>query len=92
MKKFAKWIVLVGILYLPLIYFLAAHTFATKLPGAASTVAMAPYACGLLLIAHLVKGNDHWRSGRGLVALPLAGLGYAGLAGIFAALVVLTGF
>ena len=92
MRTFNKWIVLVGILYLPLIYFLAAHTFATKMPNAAGTVAMAPYACGLLLIAYLVKGNGRWRSGRGLVALPLAGVGYAGLAVIFAALVVLTSF
>lgn len=92
MRTFKKWVVLVGLLYLPLIYFLGVHTFAIKVPNAAGTVALAPYAAGLLLIAYLVKGNARWRSGRGLVALPLAGLGYAGLAGIFAALVVLTGF
>ncbi|NRP23296.1 hypothetical protein LPJGGPFB_06566 [Ensifer adhaerens] len=92
MRTFKRWAVLVAVLYLPLIYFLAAHTFATKMPNAAGTVAMAPYACGLLLIAYLVKGQGRWRSGRGLVALPLAGIGYAALAAIFVALVVLTGF
>ena len=90
MKKPVRWMVLVAVLYLPLLYFVAAHTLAAKLPGAASVVALAPYAAGLLLIAYLVKGQGRWRSGRGLVALPLAGLGYAGLAGIFAALVVMT--
>lgn len=92
MKKPVKWIVLVAFLYLPLVYFIAAHTVATKVPNAASVIAMAPYACGLLLIAYLVKGQGRWRSGRGLVALPVAGIGYAGLAIIFAALAVLTGF
>lgn len=91
MNRLVKWIVLVAILYLPLIYFIAAHTFATRVPNAAGTVALAPYACGLLLIAYLLKGQGRWRSGRGLVALPLAGIGYLGLAAIFAALVVLTG-
>lgn len=89
MKKPVKWIVLVAVLYLPLLYFVAAHTLATKLPGAASVVALAPYAAGLLLIAYLAKGQCRWRSGRGLVALPLAGIGYAGLAAIFAALVIM---
>lgn len=90
MKNPVRWMVLVTVLYLPLLYFIAAHTLATKLPGAASVVALAPYAAGLLLIAYLVKGQGRWRSGRGLVALPLAGIGYAGLAGIVAALVVMT--
>ncbi|MDH2092440.1 hypothetical protein N5K21_27355 [Rhizobium pusense] len=90
MRFFKKWVVLVAVLYLPLVYFIAAHTFATKMPQAASVVALAPYAAGLLLIAYLVKGQGRWRSGRGLVALPLAGLGYAGLAAIFAALVAAT--
>lgn len=89
MKKPVKWIGLVAILYLPLIYFIAAHTFATKVPNAAGTVALAPYACGLLLIAYLVKGEGRWRSGRGLVTLPLAGIGYFGLAAIFAALIAM---
>lgn len=87
MNRLMKWIVLVAILYLPLIYFIAAHTFATKVPNAAGTVALAPYACGLLLIAYLVKGEGRWRFGRGLVAPALAGIGYVGLAAIFAALV-----
>lgn len=89
MKKLVKWIVLVAVLYLPMLYFIAAHTLATKLPGAASVVALAPYAAGLLLIAHLVKGQSRWRSGRGLVALPLAGIGYVGLAAIFSALIAM---
>lgn len=89
MEKPLKWICLVAVLYLPLLYFIAAHTVATKLPGAASVVALAPYAAGLLLIAYLVKGQGRWRSGRGLVALPLAGTGYAGLATIFVALVAM---
>ncbi len=89
MKKPMKWIALVAILYLPLIYFLVAYIFATKVPHAAAVVAMAPYACGLLLIAYLVKGHGGWRSGRGLVALPLAGIGYSGLAVIFAALITM---
>lgn len=89
MKKLVKWIVLVAVLYLPILYFIAAHTLATKLPGAASVVALAPYAVGLLLIAHLVKGQGRWRSGRGLVALPLAGFGYVGLAAIFSALIAM---
>ncbi|SEH27912.1 hypothetical protein [Rhizobium sp. NFR12] len=90
MKRLLKWIVLVAVLHLPLLYFIAAHTLATKLPSAASVVALAPYAAGGLLIAHLVKGQSRWRSGRGLVALPLAGIGYAGLATIFAALTAMT--
>ncbi len=89
MNRLVKWIVMVAILYLPLIYFIAAHTFATRVPNAAGTVALAPYACGLLLIAYLLKGQGRWRSGRGLVALPLAGIGYAGLSVIFAALVAM---
>ncbi len=92
MRTFIKWVSLVAVLYLPLAYFLAVYIFATKVPHAASVVALAPYAAGLLLIAYLVKGNGRWRSGRGLVALPLAGIGFAGLGAIFIALVVLTGF
>jgi Zn-dependent alcohol dehydrogenase len=90
MKKLLKWTVLVAVVYLPLFYFIAAHTLATKVPNAAGTVALAPYACGLLLIAYLVKGEGRWRSGRGLVALPLAGIGHVGLAAIFAALIAIT--
>ncbi len=92
MKKLAKWIALVALLYLPFVYFVASYVFATKVPNAAAIVAMAPYACGVLLIAYLLKGQRHWRSGRGLLAFPLAAIGYSGLAVIFAALVVLTGF
>jgi len=92
MRKLLRWIALVALLYLPLVYFVASYVFATKVPHAAAIVAMAPYACGFLLIAHLVKGQGHWRSGRGLVALPLAGIGYSSLAVIFAALVFLTNF
>ena len=88
---FKKWVVLVSLLYLPMIYFVAASVLANKVPQAASVVALAPYAAGLLLIAYLVKGSGRWRSGRGLVALPLAGIGYAGLAAIFAALVAVAG-
>lgn len=89
MKKLARWIALVALLYLPFVYFVASYVFATKVPHAAAIVSMAPYACGFLLIAHLVKGQGHWCSGRGLAALPLAGIGYSGLAVIFAALITM---
>ena len=90
MRTFVKWAVLVALLYIPMVYFVAAFALSMKAPKAATVVELTPYAVAIVLLAYLVKGRARWRSTRGLVALPLVGIGYGGIGVAFVSLVIMT--